>query len=152
MAGRKRRRAAVYPWDRIREEYVTAPTDITYAAIAARYGCHINTVQQRARREGWPEQRAHYREQAARRTRQQIGLIETEFRAREYRRGLLMVLKGVKRIEQIDPRNLSVKQAVKLIEAGHRLMMDSLALQGAEEGGELHVVLEWRKMKGSNDA
>lgn len=128
-------------WDTVRTDFITG--DLAYPELARKHGISDSSVRHKAADEKWRELRAQWREQAARRTAESIGLLEVEFRAKQYRRALLMVTKGLQRIAQIDPSDLSVKEALDLVKAGHVIALQVLGLPDGTEAGEQHVIFEW---------
>lgn len=46
------------PWEEIKTEYIT--TDMGYAKLAEKYGCHKTTLVRRGQREGWEKERVRH--------------------------------------------------------------------------------------------
>lgn len=147
---------AKFDWDYWRYRYVTGEDALTLEALSHTPGApSLDTLKRYSRLESWPEQRKRFRHQAATiavedaTAQEAVRQVQKLFEASEVVTRHLQLAKALqtiaaKRLRNMDPEELTPKEAVAWIQKGTQL--ERLAIGLATDKTEIELIIDYNSL------
>lgn len=107
MDSKKKKR---FPWDEMRDKYVTGDDTVTLQSIADEYDTTTVTINKRSSKEGWVAQREEFRAEASAMARAVAMQKASYIRAQFVEAGMVMLGKSLNGLAKLDPDKMTPKE------------------------------------------
>lgn len=123
-------------WKDVKNEYIHDETQ-SYSDLAQKYGVNETTIAVRAGREHWTSLRKTTLAKVQEKTIEKTSETIAKFQAKKLAVGQFMVDKGLKTLQEKDPRN--AREAKEVIEVGYKISTEALELDKPQNINNIQV-------------